>query len=118
MAAIHPPGAGPVPVSHRSPERPTSRSAREGSAAGLLVGIGAAVAVVGLAMSRWWGAGETIATIGLLLLLPAAVLQAVIGLVDGVRDHDSRGESRSAAYGLIGVVVAVACLVVAVVIGL
>lgn len=119
MAAIHPTGPGAVHAPRRGTEAQESRSFREGSAAALLVGGGAVVGAAGLVLSWWWGAtGEAIATIWMLVLLPAAVLQAVIALVDGVRDHDSAGESRAAVFGLLGIVAAAAFPVVAVVIGL
>ena len=80
--------------------------------------IGAAVVGIGVVVHMWAAdAGQTIAVLGMLVLLPAAVLQAVIGMIDGVRDHDQVGESRSAAYGLLGLAAVVAC-VVAVAVGL
>ncbi len=118
MATTHPIGTGHPGLS--SPDRgpATTRSASEGTAAGLLVVIGAAVVGIGVVVHMWAAdAGQTIAVLGMLVLLPAAVLQAVIGMIDGVRDHDQVGESRSAAYGLLGLAAVVAC-VVAVAVGL
>jgi hypothetical protein len=118
MATTHPAGTGRSVLSSPARRAATTRSASEGTAAGMLVVIGAAVVGIGVVVAMWAAdAGETIAVLGMLVLLPAAVLQAVIGMVDGVRDHDQVGESRSAAYGLLGVVAVVVC-VVAIAVGL
>jgi len=119
MATIHPVGTGHPGLAGPGRGGATTRSVREGSAAGMLVAIGGVVAVVGVVVHVWAvDAGQLIAVLGMLVLLPAAVLQAVIGLIDGVRDHDPEGESRSAAFGLLGIVAVVACLGVAVAVGL
>jgi hypothetical protein len=116
MATIHPVGTGHPGLAGPGRGGATTRSMREGSAAGMLVVIGGVVAVVGVVVHVWAvDAGQLIAV---LVLLPAAVLQAVIGLIDGVRDHDPEGESRSAAFGLLGIVAVVACIGVAVAVGL
>jgi succinate dehydrogenase hydrophobic anchor subunit len=85
----------------------------------MLVALGALVVGVGAVVHVWAAdVGQTIAVLGMLVLLPAALLQAVIGMIDGVRDHDQLGESRSAVAGLLGVVAVVACVLVAVAVGL
>ena len=119
MTTTHPVGTGRPGLSGPDRGVAPTRSASEGSAAGMLVAIGAVVVGLGVVVHMWAAdAGQTIAVLGMLVLLPAALLQAVIGMIDGVRDHDQLGESRSAAFGLLGVVVVVAGVVLPVAVGL